>query len=78
MAFKKFLIIYLLAALISFAICTPDCYDFEKGVTKKWNKNEELLPPGLQNKSVDWLTIEPGKNCAFVTFSDVYFSSLSP
>ena len=58
-------------------ICTPDCYNFTEGITKKWNDYNEKLPPSLKGYRADWMTIKPGKNCAFYTFYDVYFNSLN-
>jgi hypothetical protein len=61
---------------LSMILCTPDCYNFTEGITKKWNDLGDKLPPSLKGYRVDWMTIKPGKNCAFYTFYDVYFNSL--
>ena len=72
---KTRLIIFLYILTVS--LCTPDCYNFTEGVTQKWNDYNEKLPPSLKGYRVDWMTIKAGKNCAFYTFYDVYFASLS-
>ena len=65
----------ILICLLVPTLCTPDCYNLTEGVTHKWNNT--FLPPSLKGYRVDWMTLKPGKNCAFYTFYDVYFASLS-
>lgn len=70
-------LVVLFVSLFAFATCTPDCYNFTEGITRKWNSYSDAMPPNLDNKRMDWLTIQGGKNCGFYTFSDVFFSSFN-
>mgnify|MGYP001286624002 CR=1 FL=1 len=78
LSFRSNLLLLFFAGLFTLSVCTPDCYNFTEGITKKWNGYTEPLPPNLKGLRVDWMTIKPGKNCAFYTFSDIYFASFHP
>lgn len=76
------LIVYVLAAFFSaFPVqgnTTPSCYDSNGDVGYKWNSYQDTsgYPASfLYEKRVDWMVLEPGKNCGFYTSSDVYFAS---
>jgi hypothetical protein len=65
-----------LVLCFSLVLATPDCYSLASdSVSKRWKSYNE--PPGLDNFRVDWLTLKPGKNCAFYTFNDLYFNSFN-
>jgi hypothetical protein len=71
--------LYTLSLMIAAILCTPDCYNSSStSISKKWNGYMEPLPPGLSSFRVDWFTLKPGHNCAFYTFNDIYFASISP
>ena len=38
----------------------------------------ELLPKLMFYGQVDWLKLQPGKNCGFYTYGDVFFKSFDP
>jgi hypothetical protein len=61
--------------LLSSVIATPDCYDYS--VTAVAPNYMEILPMFLYFGQVNWLTIEPGQNCGFYTYGDVFFKSNS-
>lgn len=64
------------ALLASSVLATPDCYDFT--VTSLNKDYMEFLPMMAYYNKIDWLTIEPGKNCAFYTYGNVFFKSYNP
>jgi hypothetical protein len=66
-------LIILVLALLSTVLATPDCYDYS--VTTLRDDYFEVLPKLLFYGQTDWLTIQPGENCAFYTYGDVFFKS---
>jgi hypothetical protein len=68
---KAPLILALLFA--SQVIATPDCYDYS--VTRKRTDYMEFLPLVMFYNKVDWMELDPGQNCAFYTYGDVFFKS---
>lgn len=52
---SSFAALFLIAALSSVTLATPDCYDFS--VTEKREDKMDLLPKLLFYGSVDWLNL---------------------
>ena len=61
------------AVLLSSVLATPDCYDFS--VTQVKANYLEILPTLLYFNHVDWMLLDPGQNCAFYTYGDVFFKA---
>ena len=63
----------LAAILASSVLATPDCYDFT--VTQLRKDYTEILPLMVYYNHIDYLTIDPGANCAFYTYGNTFFKS---
>lgn len=68
--FIKLCVILSLSLLSS---ATPDCFDFS--VTTHLSEYFDFLPKLLFYGNVDWMRLQPGKNCGFYTYGDVFFQS---
>jgi hypothetical protein len=61
------------ALFSSLVTCTADCYDFS--VTTMNDTYFEFLPQLLFYGSVDWMSLQKGKNCGFYTYGDVFIKT---